>query len=153
METLLGIIIFGTFGYFVFRWDRENRIKLQKRINDYLPKLQESLTIESINHIATDELNRDDIVFNWGLSTSIENPQLYFIDVEDESYIEFFIPSAKAFSKYCHKNYQKNINLVSISDEEFNRLLHHYVLHLGIKLYVTKDIYYELKKVRVTTSY
>ncbi|CAC9314957.1 Uncharacterised protein [Staphylococcus aureus] len=51
------------------------------------------------------------------------------------------------------KNYQKNINLVSISDEEFNRLLHHYVLHLGIKLYVTKDIYYELKKVRVTTSY
>ncbi|HDC5709740.1 TPA: hypothetical protein O8297_002408 [Staphylococcus aureus] len=148
METILGLIIFGVCGFIIYNSNQKHYRRYQSKINDYIPSLKEDIQVGKINSIATDEQNRDEVVFDWGFSTSVTNKNVMFVESLEEEKIEFQIPNAKSMDKH----YKKTFSFVNVTDKDFEKYLYKYVLVLGIKLYITRESYEKLKRNRIITA-
>ncbi|HCY8173558.1 hypothetical protein AAZF84_39665 [Bacillus sp. JR_15] len=149
MDTILGILLFGFIACLAYRENQKGYNQYQENIEKHRQDLANNIQVNEINNIATDEINRDEIIFNCGLSTSIKNNDLQFVDSEDNEVIEYYIPSGKEMSKF----YEKTFTLNRITDHQFNVYLHEYVLKNGLKICITKEKYQNLKRNPVITAH
>ncbi|EOA9927021.1 MULTISPECIES: hypothetical protein [Staphylococcus] len=149
MDVILYLLFFGFIGGLIYRENQKGYNQYQDNIERHKQDLASNIQVNEINNIATDEINRDEIIFDCGLSTSIRNNDLKFVDSEDDEMIEYYIPSGKEMSKF----YKKTFTLNRVTDHQFNVYLHEYVLKKGLKVYITKERYQSLKRNPVTTAY
>lgn len=149
MDVILYLLFFGFIGGLIYRENQKGYNQYQDNIERHKQDLASNIQVNEINNIATDEINRDEIIFDCGLSASIRNNDLKFVDSEDDEMIEYYIPSGKEMSKF----YKKTVTLSRVTDHQFNVYLHEYVLKKGLKVYITKERYQSLKRNPVTTAY
>lgn len=124
MDVILYLLFFGFIGGLIYRENQKGYNQYQDNIERHKQDLASNIQVNEINNIATDEINRDEIIFDCGLSTSIRNNDLKFVDSEDDEMIEYYIPSGKEMSKF----YEKTFTLNRVTDHQFNVYLHEYVL-------------------------
>ncbi|HDA1033572.1 TPA: hypothetical protein O4S77_002426 [Staphylococcus aureus] len=149
MDVILYLLFFGFIGGLIYRENQKGYNQYQDNIERHKQDLASNIQVNEINNIATDEINRDEIIFDCGLSTSIRNNDLKFVDSEDDEMIEYYIPSGKEMSKF----YEKTFTLNRVTDHQFNVYLHEYVLKKGLKVYITKEKYQNLKRNPVITAH
>lgn len=116
-------------------------------------QLQSDFDINEINNIAQTRDNKDELIFNSGLTAVIDNEDFYFVSDKSEEHIEFEIPTGADMSKMFKKENKNvaNIHTKIKEDDCFATLqIRRYVISKGLKIYITKERYVELKKINVT---
>lgn len=151
------LVIVGLIGFKY--WDSNAKAKINNAYSAQISKdeeqLQSDFDIDEINNIATTGDNKDKLIFESGLTAVINDEDFKFVDHESEERIEFERPTGVdmrlMFSKENEKLRGGNI-LKTIQEEDFyiRKQIREYVIAQGLKVYMTKDRYSELKKIHIT---
>lgn len=151
---ILLIAVFIGFKYL----DSNGKAKISNAYSEQILKDKEQLKIDfdidEINNIAQTGDNKDKLIFESGLEAVINDGDFKFVDHESEERIEFERPTGVdmrlMFSKENEKLKSGNI-LKTIQEEDFyiQKQIREYVIAQGLKVYMTKARYSELKKVNV----
>ncbi|WP_210128962.1 hypothetical protein [Staphylococcus sp. GDX8P102P-2] len=151
------LLVVGLIGFKYM--DSNGKAKISNAYSEQISKdeeqLQSDFDIDEINNIATTGDNKDKLIFESGLIAVINDENFKFVDHESEERIEFERPTGVdmrlMFSKENEKLRGGKI-LRAIQQEDFyvQKQIREYVITQGLKVYMTKDRYSELKKVNIT---
>lgn len=153
------LLVVGLIGFKYM--DSNGKAKISNAYSEQISKdeeqLQSDFDIDEINNIATTGDNKDKLIFESGLIAVIDDENFKFVDHESEERIEFERPTGVDMRLMFSKENEKlrgGKTLRDIQQEDFyvRKQIREYVIAQGLKVYMTKDRYSELKKVNITVA-
>ncbi len=152
MWALILVIV----GFIGFRyWESNEKTKLDNaydvQISNFQQELESIFNIDEVNNIAQTSDNKDELIFNSGITSVIDNENFQFVEDEESEGIEFSIPSGEGMRRMFHKE-NKNTPLKTIQEDDLlvKKQIIKFINTQGIKVFITKDRYSELKKINIT---
>lgn len=116
-------------------------------------QLQNDFDISEVNNIAQTSDNKDELIFDSGLTAVINNKDFQFVNSESEERIEYEQPRGLFLREMFEKedrNLSNHLKVIQGDDLFVKKQIRRYVIEQGLKVYMTKDRYLELKKTQIT---
>ncbi|WP_180549048.1 hypothetical protein, partial [Staphylococcus haemolyticus] len=104
MWALILVIV----GFIGFRyWESNEKTKLDNaydvQISNFQQELESIFNIDEVNNIAQTSDNKDELIFNSGITSVIDNENFQFVEDEETENTEFSIPSGDGMRRMFHK--------------------------------------------------
>ncbi|MFD3245041.1 hypothetical protein ACE3L8_12120 [Staphylococcus simulans] len=154
---MLALIIVLVLVVLIVYINSKEKTKISKAYDEQIIKgseqLQSDFDINEINNIAQTRDNKDELIFNSGLTAVINNEDFYFVSNENEERIEFERPAGADMMRMFENENKKPVCIYPKNEkDDYSAMLQirRYVISKGLKLYITKERYVELKKINVT---
>ena len=147
------VLILGIIGYRYL--DSSGKTKVSNaydvQISNFKPELESIFNIDEVNNIAQTSNNKDELIFNSGVTSVVNNENFKFVEDEESEGIEFSIPTGEGMRRMFHKE-NKNTPLKTIQEDDLlvKKQIIEFINTQGIKVFITKDRYSELKKINIT---
>lgn len=149
------LVIVGFIGFKYWESNEKNKLSnaYDVQISNFQQELESIFSIDEVNNIAQTSDNKDELIFNSGITSVIDNENFQFVEDEESEGMEFLIPSGEGMRRMFHKENRNMNNLLKTIQEDdllVKKQIIEFVNTKGVKVFITKDRYSELKKVNIT---